>query len=196
MSTRRRKSNEDSATRDALLDAAEALMREEGYAAVTSRRIASKAGLPNAIHYYFATMDDLFIELFRRGASRSLSEQERALRSPQPLWAFWDLLLERRNGDLNTEFVALANHRKAIRAEIAESSRLFRQAQLAALAHVIESSKSLGPRSPEAIVLLLSSVSRFLITEDAFDLDVGHNEVIDLVERCIAEIEGERLPPS
>ena len=125
MPTRRRKSDDNSTTRDALLDAAEALMREEGYAAVTSRRIASRAGLPNAIHYYFATMDDLFIELFWRGANRSLTEQAKALRSPQPLWAFWDLLLERRNGDLNTEFVALANHRKAIRAEIAKSPRVF-----------------------------------------------------------------------
>ncbi len=126
----RRKSNDDSATRTAFLDAAEVLMIEEGYAAVTSRRIASKAGLPNAIHYYFETMDELFIELFRRGASRSLARQEQVLGSAQPLWAFWDLLMDRGNGDLNTEFVALANHRKAIRSEIAESSRTFRQAQL------------------------------------------------------------------
>jgi AcrR family transcriptional regulator len=189
----RRKSNDDSATRTALLDAAEVLMIEEGYAAVTSRRIASKAGLPNAIHYYFETMDELFIELFRRGASRSLARQEEVLESPQPLWAFWDLLLDRGNGDLNTEFVALANHRKAIRSEIAQSSRTFRQAQLAALARVIETSKSATPfTSPEAVVLLLSAVSRFLTTENAFDLDIGHAAVVEFVEHCIREIEGER----
>ena len=82
-------------------------MLEEGYAAVTSRRIASRAGVPNAIHYYFDTMDNLFIELFRRGATRSLARQEAVLASPQPLWAFWDLLMDRSNGDLNTEFIAL-----------------------------------------------------------------------------------------
>jgi AcrR family transcriptional regulator len=189
----RRKSNDDSVTRTALLDAAEALMLEEGYAAVTSRRIASRAGLPNAIHYYFETMDELFIELFRRGANRSLARQEEVLASPQPLWAFWDLLLDRGNGDLNTEFIALANHRKAIRSEIAESSRVFRQAQLAALARVIETSRSATPfQSPQAVVLLLSAVSRFLTTENAFDLDIGHNEVVEFVEHCIREIEGER----
>ena len=193
MPARRRKSNDDSATRTALLDAAEALMLEEGYAAVTSRRIASKAGLPNAIHYYFETMDELFIELFRRGANRSLARQEEVLASPQPLWAFWDLLLDRGNGDLNTEFVALANHRKAIRSEIAESSRVFRQAQLAALGRVIETSRSATAfRSPEAVVLLLSAVSRFLTTENAFDLDIGHVAVTEFVEYCIREIEGER----
>jgi AcrR family transcriptional regulator len=190
----RRKSNDDSATRTAFLDAAEALMIEEGYAAVSSRRIAKKAGLPNAIHYYFETMDELFIELFRRGATRSLARQEQVLASPQPLWAFWDLLLDRPNGDLNMEFIALANHRKAIRSEIAESSRAFRRGQLAALANVIESSKSTTAfRSPEAIVLLLSAVSRFVITENAFGLDLGHTEVIEFVEHCIREIEGERI---
>jgi AcrR family transcriptional regulator len=172
-------------------------MLEEGYAAVTSRKIAAKAGLPNAIHYYFETMDELFIELFRRGADRSLAQQEEALRSPQPLWAFWDLLLDRKNGNLNTEFVALANHRKAIRSEIAESSRTFRRGQLAALARVLEAPRSATAfRSPEAVVLLLSAVSRFLITENAFDLDIGHNEVIEFVDQCITEIEGERAATS
>lgn len=194
MPARRRKSNDDSATRTALLDAAEALMIEEGYAAVSSRRIASKAGLPNAIHYYFETMDDLFIELFRRGASRNLALQEEVLASPQPLWAFWDLLLDRSNGNLNMEFIALANHRKAIRSEIAESSRAFRRGQLRALADVIETSNSTTSfGSPEAIVLLLSAVARFLTTENAFDLDIGHAEVVGFVEHCIREIEGERL---
>jgi AcrR family transcriptional regulator len=193
MPARRRKSNDDSATRTALLDAAEALMLEEGYAAVTSRRIAAKAGLPNAIHYYFDTMDDLFIELFQRGADRSLAQQEEALRSPQPLWAFWDLLRDRKNGDLNTEFVALANHRKAIKSEIAESSRTFRRGQLAALARVLEAPRSSTAfRTPEAVVLLLSAVSRFLIMENAFDLDTGHEEVVEFVDQCITEIEGER----
>jgi AcrR family transcriptional regulator len=193
MPARRRTSNGDSATRTALLDAAEALMLEEGYAAATSRKIAAKAGLPNAIHYYFGTMDELFIELFRRGAERSLAQQEEALRSSQPLWAFWDLLLDRKNGDLNTEFVALANHRRAIRSEIAESSRIFRQSQLAALARVLEAPRSTTSfRSPEAVVLLLSAVSRFLITENTFDLDTGHKEVVEFIDQCITEMEGER----
>ena len=87
----------------------------------------------------------------------------------------------------------MANHRKAIRFEIAESSRTFRRAQLVALADVIEASSSInGSRSTEAIVLLLSAVSRFLTTENAFELHIGHAEVIELVEDCIRDIEGER----
>ena len=44
-------------------------MIEEGYAAVTSRRLANKAGLkPQLVHYYFRTMEELFLEVFRRRA--------------------------------------------------------------------------------------------------------------------------------
>ena len=164
-------------------------MLEEGYAAVSSRRIASRAGVPNAIHYYFDTMDDLFIELFRRGAARSLEHQREALTSPTPLWSFWDLLLDRSNGGLNMEFVALANHRKDIRSEITESSRAFRQEQLEALSGVIG---ALSSHSPEAVILLLSSVSRFILTEEAFDIETGHHEIVALVESLIGQIEGDR----
>ena len=65
--TPRRLGAPDAKNRTVLLDAAEQLMRDEGYAAVTSRRVAEKAGLkPQLVHYYFRTMDDLFLELYRR----------------------------------------------------------------------------------------------------------------------------------
>ena len=85
-------------TRSALLDAAEALLLAEGYAAVTSRRIGERAGANSAlIHYYFESMDGLFVELFRRGAERGLERQATALHSPQPLWALWDVLHDQIN---------------------------------------------------------------------------------------------------
>ncbi len=63
----------DAKNRGVLLDAAEQLMLEEGYAAVTSRRLADRAGLkPQLVHYYFRTMDDLFLAVFRRRAEQGL----------------------------------------------------------------------------------------------------------------------------
>src|SRR5262245_33374973 len=92
---RRSGAESSSAASAALLDAAEALMLDEGYAAVSSRRLASRAGLDaGLIYYYFGTMDDLFIALFRRGAERSLERQAQALSSPQPLWGLWDMARE------------------------------------------------------------------------------------------------------
>src|SRR5690606_21688674 len=65
-SSSRRIGAPDSKTRTRLLDAAERLLLREGYASVTSRRVAAEAGLkPQLVHYYFRTMDDLFLEVFR-----------------------------------------------------------------------------------------------------------------------------------
>lgn len=85
MASPRRIGSPDAKNRAILLDAAEQLMLEEGYAAVTSRRVASKAGLkPQLVHYYFRTMDDLFLDVFRRRGEEGLQRQAEALASAQP----------------------------------------------------------------------------------------------------------------
>src|ERR1700732_3785144 len=117
----------DAKNRGVLLDAAEQLMLEEGYAAVTSRRLADRAGLkPQLVHYYFRTMDDLFLAVFRRRAEQGLKSQARALESPQPLWALWRLGTDLATSRFTMEFAALANHRKSMRAEIAPYGERFR----------------------------------------------------------------------
>ena len=67
MGSPRRIGAPDAKNRTVLLDAAEQMILDEGYAAVTSRRVAEKAGLkPQLVHYYFRTMDDLYLAVFRR----------------------------------------------------------------------------------------------------------------------------------
>ena len=56
MAPARRSPVDGSVTRTALLDAAAAVMLEEGYAAVTTRRLAQRAGVNNGlVSYYFVT---------------------------------------------------------------------------------------------------------------------------------------------
>jgi len=75
MARSRRSPSNDAPARGALLDAAESLMLEEGYAAVTTRRVATRAGVNNGlIHYYFGTMDSMFVDLFRRSVGRSFAQ--------------------------------------------------------------------------------------------------------------------------
>jgi TetR/AcrR family transcriptional regulator len=84
-------------------------MATEGYAAVTSRRVAAEAGLNRAlVHYYFHTMDDLFVALLRHQAEQGLATQAKALKSDQPLWALWDLYRGTDGTAITMEFVALA----------------------------------------------------------------------------------------
>jgi AcrR family transcriptional regulator len=196
MAPARRSAVDDSVSRTALLDATEALMLEEGYAAVTTRRLAQRAGVNNGlVYYYFGTMDGLFIELFRRGADRSLVRLSEALQSPQPLWALWELVQDSSNNARTMEFTALANHRKAIRAEIAAYSRRFRTVQLEALSDVL-AGYGLDPRQwpPASLLVLIAAVSRFLHIEDAFDVDIGHAELVAVIEREIRALEGDRRP--
>src|SRR5437879_13221122 len=100
----------DSRTRAQLVDAAEQLLLEEGYAAVTSRRVAAKAGLkPQLVHYYFRTMDDLFLEVFRRRADENIARFERAIAADCTLHTLWRLNADPRGAAFNIDVVALAN---------------------------------------------------------------------------------------
>jgi AcrR family transcriptional regulator len=193
MTATRRIGAEDSATRAALLDAAQQLMLEEGYAAVTSRRVAAAAGLkPQLVHYYFRTMDDLFLALLRRGAEQNLERQARALASPQPLRALWAFSTDPAGTTLTMEFSALANHRKAIREELATYAEQFRRLQSEALAGVFgHHGIDTDELPPQALALLITSISQILVLEEALGLTTGHAEMRELVERCLARYEGE-----
>ena len=53
-----------------MLDAAETILCEEGYAALTSRRVAEHVGAKQRlVYYYFRTMDELAVETFRRSTA-------------------------------------------------------------------------------------------------------------------------------
>ncbi len=55
----------------ALLDAAERLLIELGYARVSTRRVAEEAGVNHGlVHYYFGSMDELFIQVLERFTAR------------------------------------------------------------------------------------------------------------------------------
>ena len=72
----------------AMLDGAEAILREEGHAALTSRRVAERIGVKQRlVYYYFRTMDDLVISLFRRMAEREVIRLKAAAAQTRPLRA-------------------------------------------------------------------------------------------------------------
>lgn len=181
-------------TRSSLLDAAEALLLEEGYAAVTSRRVGERAGVNSAlIHYYFDSMDGLFVELFRRGAERGLERQAAALQSPQPLWALWDVLHDHINNVRTVEFFALAHHRPAVRAEVVEYSAKYRQQQLDILTAVLAGyGVDADTWPPVTLILVMGSVSLLLLIERGMGFDLGHAEMTAVVEREIRALEGDR----
>jgi TetR/AcrR family transcriptional regulator len=55
----------------ALMDAAERLLSEVGYAGVTTRRVAEEAGVKHGlVHYYFGSMEELLTQTLERLADR------------------------------------------------------------------------------------------------------------------------------
>jgi AcrR family transcriptional regulator len=187
---------ENSKTRGSLLDAAEQLMREEGYAAVTSRRIATKAGLkPQLVHYYFRTMDDLFLALLRRGAEQNHERLTQALASAQPLHAVWELCSDPEMAALSAEFIALANHRKNIRAEIGRYAEQFRVMQMEVLSRVLEEAGIDSKVWPlPAIVFLMESAARVLMAEKSLGISTGHAETIAFAQHYLAVLDGAAKP--
>jgi AcrR family transcriptional regulator len=182
----------DSKSRAQLLDAAEQLMLEEGYAAVTSRRVAAKAGLkPQLVHYYFRTMDDLYVETFRRRADENVARLERAIAADGSLRQLWQLNADPRGAALTIEFVALANHRKAIRAEIARYAERFRAAQLDALAAALESHGVDEVMPPIVALLLMTGVTQMLAIEQALGVTAGHDTTVAYITDAIARIEAQ-----
>jgi TetR/AcrR family transcriptional regulator len=194
MTTVRRVAGPNAKNRAVLLDAAEKLMLEEGYVAVTSRRVAAEAGLkPQLVHYYFRTMDDLFLEVFRRRAQEGIERQTRALASEHPLRALWEYSIDPRGTALTMEFIALANHRKVIRAEIGRYAEQFRAQQIEAFTTLLspESGVGLNPEglSPAVVSVLMTSLSRVLVMEQALGMSGGHAETAEFVENLLRQLE-------
>jgi AcrR family transcriptional regulator len=194
MASARPRNADDTEARTALLDACQRVMVSEGYAAVTTRRVAAEAGVnPGLVYYYFGPMDALLVETFRRSAGGMLERQARALASKQPLWALWDLIRDMTNQPLVLEFLAVGKHRPPLREEMREFSMRFRRIQFDALAKILtdyDVDTVLWP--PEAVMLFMDGVTRFMMEEEAYDLRLGHAQTVAVVERLIGELEGER----
>lgn len=192
MATARRIGSESSETRVSLLDATERVMLKDGYAAVSSRRIASEIGVTAAlVHYYFPTLDDLFLAVFRRRAEQQVERQERFLKSAQPLHALWSFLTEPKGTALLMEFMALANHRKSIASEIAYYGERFRHIQLDVLPERLEEyGLDTTDVPPAAVLVLISGISRAIVQEKAIGMHTGLSATVDLVERYLERFEG------
>jgi AcrR family transcriptional regulator len=187
----RRIGAEDSVTRAQLLDAAERLLLEDGYAAVTSRRVAAAAGLkPQLVHYYFRTMDDLFVAVFRRRAEDNLARFERTPPADRTLRWLWDVNADPRRAGFMIEFVALANHRKAIRAEIAAYAERWRALQVAALGEALAAAGvDAEELPPDAALLVATGLAQVLGIEQALGVSAGHAAAVDFVEHAIERLE-------
>lgn len=168
-------------------------MREDGYAALSARSVAERAGLKHQlVYYYFQTMDDLLMATYRRHTGRVMDSIEEAFRSPRPLHAFWHASSNPGDATLNMEFTAMANHNEAIRAYTVEFGEQIRLVGLERVRdQIARATEGRKVFVPEAVTMALSAVGHSIGLQARLGLPGGHPELRTLVEWCIDQLEPE-----
>jgi AcrR family transcriptional regulator len=189
---RHRAATEEKRTR--VLDAAEEIMLREGYAAVTSRNVAARAGIQAPLlHYYFATIDDLFVALLRRRSERNVERMKAALASPQPLRAWWDLASDPRGTALFVELLAAVNHRPVLKAEVGEVAREVRRMQMAVLDEILPEYGLDPDEFPSALIAAaMQGLALGLVSDEVAGYETAHKQARAAMSRLVARLERRR----
>lgn len=95
------------AAREALLEAAKAVLRERGYAALSTREVAAAAGVPlSQIHYHFGSKQGLVLALFEYLDAQLLERQQALFNDPSlSLADQWDRACAYLDDDLASGYV-------------------------------------------------------------------------------------------
>jgi AcrR family transcriptional regulator len=174
-----------------LLDAAEAVMLQDGYAAVTSRRIETETGLK--LHYHFGSIDELFIAVVRRRGEINLARLADAFASPEPLRAWWRMVSDRRGSRLLVEITAATNHRPALRAEVAEIARESRRVEIEALDRLVAEygiDRDVFP--PSLLGVAVQGLAFAMAYDQAAGFETAQEEATGAMHRFIDRLEERR----
>src|SRR5439155_14977874 len=75
---------------EALLDAAERLLVEVGYAGITTRRLAEEAGVNHGlVHYYFGSIENVLVRTLERFTKRLIARQKAMYAEDVPFLEKW-----------------------------------------------------------------------------------------------------------
>ncbi len=179
MTSTRRMGSINSEMAESMMEAADAILKEEGYAALTSRRIAEYLGVKQRLlYYYFRTMDDLVLESFKRLSARELQRLQSAISSDRPLHEVWDICINTSDARLVSEYMALANRNEGVRAEVINFIEESRKIQIKALKNVMSRNGS-ADNLPKAEVLAFmgTSMALALNREASLGVTLGHRAV-------------------
>lgn len=174
----------------AMLDGAEDILREEGHAALTSRRIAERIGVKQRlVYYYFRTMDELIVEMFRRSSERDLQRLKNASSSGLPLRELWDICVNAHDARLISEYMALANRIEGLRVEVIKFIEESRTIQIGAITSAIQRKSISSPIPAPGIAIIASSLALALSREAQLGVELGHPEIASVIEGYISSLE-------
>ena len=189
------------ATEEQFLDAAERLLIEIGYAGISTRRLAEEAGANHGlVHYYFGSMEELFLRVLERFTQRLIERQRELYASDRPYLEKWREAIRYLDDDRQSgyqkiwyELQAMAWNRPEMRARLAPVLAQWKAAMRDAVHDAAEEyGLDEGHLAAEDWVTLIVTFNEGLILERLSGITAGHRDLLQAVDRWLAERAGER----
>ncbi|HEY6606189.1 MAG TPA: TetR/AcrR family transcriptional regulator [Gaiellaceae bacterium] len=185
------KTSSRSQAEEALLDAAERLLVDVGYAGITTRRLADEAGVNNGlVHYYFGSNENLLVRALERFTEGLIARQRELYAADMPFVEKWrtamrflvseDVTYEK----IWLELQALAWNNADLRARLALVNAEWRAVLTEAFE---EPHRELGVELPlEALVSLVITFNLGIMVERLGGIETGHAELLDWIDRWLS----------
>ncbi len=150
-------------TRKRILDAARTVLLRDGYAGLSTRRVAELAEVPlSQIHYHFGSKQELILAVLAAENERLLARQRSMYASDEPLWQQWERACDYLEVDLESGYVRILQEMIAAGwsdSTVAASVRELLGSWFGLLADVARREQArgngLGPFSPEEVAALM-----------------------------------------
>jgi TetR/AcrR family transcriptional regulator len=180
-----------SAAEEALLDAAERLLVDVGYAGITTRRLAEEAGVNHGlVHYYFGSNENLLVRALERFTERLIERQRELYASDEPFVEKWRTAMRYLVSEDETyekvwlELQALAWNHPDQRARLARVNAEWRAVLTEAFA---EPHRELKIDMPlDALVSLVMTFNLGIMVEHLGGIEAGHAELLDWIDRWLS----------
>jgi len=188
----------------ALLDAAEQLLYEVGYAGVTTRAVAEAAGLNHGlVHYYFGSMDELLTQTLARFAEQLAEALEALYADPHLSFAekwrlgsqFWVEEPTSRFPKILLELLAMGWNMPSLRTRLTDVHAKFRAIFERHFAQAMRDYGLDETQIPlKVIVAAVTSYQLGLIVEGLSGVEEGHRELQAWIQDWIDGLEARRVP--
>jgi len=185
-------------TESAFLDAAERLLIEVGYAGITTRRLAEEAGAnAGLVHYYFGSMEEVFVRALERFTERLIARQREMYAADVPFIDKWRTAMQYLDQDLAAgypkvwhELQALGWNRPEIRERVASVNGEWRVVLREAFGRALDEYGLDPDRYPlEAIVSLVMTFNVGIELERLSGIHDGHRELLAWVDSWLEKLE-------
>jgi TetR/AcrR family transcriptional regulator len=175
----------------ALLDAAERLLVDVGYAGITTRRLAEEAGVNHGlVHYYFGSNENLLVRALERFTERLVERQRELYSADMPFVEKWRTAMRYLISEDVTyekiwlELQALAWNNPDVRERLARVNAEWRAVLTEAFE---EPHRELGIDMPlEALVSLVITFNVGIMVERLGGIETGHAELLDWIDAWLS----------